>query len=267
VDTFDDGGTASYNGLLPAVTKRLSKGLLMNVNYTWSHCIGDLNIGDATGNAGAGYVQPGNRRLDRSNCQSNEIGGTFSADRRQIFNSTVVYRTPKLSNRLATMTLSDWVITGIYHATSAYWLTAVLSTDVARTGATVERPLQILADPLCPNPGPAPSCWINPAAFATPATGTLSQVGKNNIPGPAFWNFDLALAKEFRIHEQHRVEFRAEAFNLTNSFRSGVPYAPGASGLAAGGSGLGTTFGTSTFGQITSALDPRIVQLALRYIF
>ena len=37
---------------------------------------------------------------DRSNCQSNEIGGTFSADRRQIFNSTVVYQTPKFGERL-----------------------------------------------------------------------------------------------------------------------------------------------------------------------
>ena len=80
----------------------MSKGLGINANYTWSHCIGDLNIGDATGNAGAGYVEPGNRRLDRSNCQSNEIGGTFSADRRQIFNSTVVYRTPRLGNAWAT---------------------------------------------------------------------------------------------------------------------------------------------------------------------
>jgi hypothetical protein len=267
VDTFDDGGTASYNGLLLAVTKRLSKGLSLNVNYTWSHCIGDLNIGDATGNAGAGYVEPGNRRLDRSNCQSNEIGGTFSADRRQIFNSTVVYRTPKLSNEWATRALSDWQLTGIYHATSAYWLTASLSTDIAETGATVERPIQVLSNPLCPNPGPAPSCWINPAAFATPATGTLSLVGKNNIPGPAFWNFDLALAKDFRIHEQHTIQFRVEAFNLTNSFRSGIPAAPGSTGLAAGGSGIGTTFGTSTFGQITTALDPRILQLALKYSF
>ena len=267
VDTFDDGGTSSYNGLLLAVNKRLSKGLSLNVNYTWSHCIGDLNIGDATGNAGAGYVQPGNRRLDRSNCQSNEIGGTFSADRRQIFNSTVVYHTPTFGNAWETRLLGDWAVTGIYHAMSAYWLTASLSTDVALTGATVERPNQVLASPICANPGPPPSCWINPAAFATPATGTLSSVGKNNIPGPAFWQMDLAIAKEFRIRENHRMEFRAEAFNLTNSFRSGIPQAPGSTGLAAGGSGIGTSFGTSTFGQITTALDPRILQLALKYSF
>ena len=273
VDVFDDGGTSSYNGLLLLVQKRLSKGLLGNVNYTWSHCIGDLNIGDSTGNAGAGYVMPNNRRFDRSNCQSNEIGGTFSADRRQIFNATLVYRTPQLSNKLMTHLASDWVITGIYHAMSAFWLTPTLSTDVALTGATVERPNLVLPNALstshgqaCATSAPCVS-WINSAAFATPAPGTFGNLGKNTVAGPAFWQFDLALAKEFRIYENHKIEFRAEAFNLMNSFRAGVPSAPGASGLGAGGSGVSTVIGTPTFGNITSALDPRIMQLALRYSF
>ena len=39
VDSFDSGATSNYNGLILAVTKRLSKGFLMNANYTWSHCI------------------------------------------------------------------------------------------------------------------------------------------------------------------------------------------------------------------------------------
>ena len=55
---FDSGATSSYNGSLLSVTKRLSKGLLMNANYTWSHCIGDLSIGDSTGNAGQGLAIP-----------------------------------------------------------------------------------------------------------------------------------------------------------------------------------------------------------------
>jgi hypothetical protein len=77
----------------------------------------------------------------------------------------------------------------------------------------------------------------------------------------------MALSKEFRIRERHAIEFRADAFNVTNSFRSGIPQAAGAAGNAAGGAGIGTTFGTATFGQITSALDPRIVQLAMKYSF
>src|SRR5579863_1108352 len=265
VEQLDSSGTSSYNGLILAVTKRLSKGLSANANYTWSHCIGDLSIGNSTGNAGAGLAMPNNRRYDRSNCQSNEIGGTFSSDRRQIFNSTLVYQTPKFSNRTLGLFASDWKVAGIYHAMSAYWVTASLSTDVSLTSdsAANQRPVQVLTNPLCANPGPAPSCWINPAAFASPAPGTLSATGRDNIPGPAFFQIDTAVSREFRIREGKTIEFRAEAFNVTNSFRAGIALPS----LSAGASGLGLTYGTSTFGQITSALDPRIIQLALRFQF
>jgi hypothetical protein len=262
VDSFDSGGTSSYNGLLLALTKRFSKGFLMNANYTWSHCIGDLSIGDSTGNAGQGLANPNNRNYDRSNCQSNEIGGTFSADRRQIFNLTVVYQTPKFANRWESVFLSDWKFAPIYSFKSAYWISAYLSTDVALNGDTGnERPVQVLSDPLCANP--SPSCWINPKAFVTPAAGTLSGLGRNNIPGPHFFGIDMAVSREFPILERYRLEFRAEAFNLTNSFRAGISLPA----LTAGASGVNTIFGTPTFGQVTSALDPRILQMAMKFSF
>ena len=58
VDSFDSGATSSYNGLLLRLAKRFSKGFSMDANYTWSHCIGDLSIGDSTGNAGQGLANP-----------------------------------------------------------------------------------------------------------------------------------------------------------------------------------------------------------------
>jgi len=54
------------------------------------------------------------------------------------------------------------------------------------------------------------------------------------------------------VRENQRVEFRAEAFNLTNSVRYNNPT---------------SNLSTNTFGQITSALDPRIMQFALKYVF
>jgi hypothetical protein len=134
-----------------------------------------------------------------------------------------------------------------------------LTTDSAAN----QRPVQILQNPLCPNPGPAPSCWINPNAFATPALGTLSGTGRNNIPGPGFWQFDTAISREFRVRELGALEFRAEAFNVTNSMRPGISLPS----LQSGASGLGLTIGTPTFGTITSALDPRILQLAMKFSF
>src|SRR5207248_3071602 len=93
VQIFDNSGTSSYNGLILSIQKRLSKGIAISANYTWSHCVGDWAIANSTGNAGAGLAIANNRRYDRSNCQSVELGGTFSADHRQNFNSTVVWET------------------------------------------------------------------------------------------------------------------------------------------------------------------------------
>jgi hypothetical protein len=274
VEALDSGATSSYNGLILTVQKRLSKGVTVLGNYTWSHCIGDLSIGDSTGNAGAGLAIPNNRNYDRSNCQSNEIGGTFSSDRRQIFNLTVVYQTPRLANAWQNRLLSDWKIAGIYHAMSAYWVTPILSSDIALNGDSgTERPAQILQNPLvahtgspCANIAPCET-WINNStttpAYTSPAPGTLSGTLRNNIPGPGFFQFDMDVTRAFRFRERYTLEFRAEAFNLTNSMRPGIALPS----LAAGASGLGLTFGTSTFGNITSALDPRILQMAVKFMF
>jgi hypothetical protein len=261
MDTYDSGATSSYNGLILNVSKQLSHGVSANANYTWSHCIGDLTVGNSTGNAGAGLVIPNNRAYDKSNCQSSQIGGVFSSDRRQIFNSTIVYETPKLSNRMADRFLSSWRLSGIYRAQSAPWLTVTTATDIALTAAGTQRPVQIMGNPLCANPGP--NCWINPAAFANPAPGTLSSMGRDNVPGPSFFDISTAVGKLFQITERQNLEFRAEAFNVTNSYRAGI--APPA--LTSGGAGLVTTFGAANFGKVTSALDPRILQMALKYTF
>ena len=263
MDVYDDGGTSSYNGMILSVQKQISKGLSASANYTWSHCIGDLAIGNSTGNAGAGLLIPYNRAFDRGNCQSSEIGGVFSSDRRQIFNSTIVYQTPHLPNHTANLLLSNWSLSGIYRAQSAPWLTAGLTQDIQLAGnsAANQRPIQVLGNPLCANP--SPTCWINPAAFRMPAIGTLSPMGRDNIPGPSFFDIDAAVSRIFQIREKQTLELRGEAFNLSNSFRAGI--APPS--LFAGGAGVVTTFGTPNFGQITSALDPRIIQLAMKFVF
>jgi hypothetical protein len=263
VQILDNSGTASYNAMILSIQKRLSKNISISANYTWSHCISDYSVASSTGNAGGGDVYPNNRRYDRSNCQSVELGGTFSADRRQNFNSTIVYETPKFSNAKVSMLASGWKLAGIYRAQSAPWLTVSLASDVALNGqsAATERPVQVLQNPLCANP--SPTCWINPAAFALPAPGTISPLGRGNIPGPAFFQIDAAISREFRIHGGATLEFRGEAFNLSNSYRAGVS----PPSLATGGSGLSLTYGTSTFGQVQTALDPRIIQVAAKFTF
>ena len=73
----------------------------------------------------------------------------------------------------------------------------------------------------------------------------------------------MSLSRAFRIREHQSIEFRADAFNLTNSFRAGVP-----SGLTtSGGTGVTTTVNSAQFGQILTAMDPRILQVAAKFVF
>jgi hypothetical protein len=94
--------------------------------------------------------------------------------------------------------------------------------------------------------------FLNPKAFAAPLPGTLGNLGHAAIRGPGTWQFDVALSRNFKVRETQRVEFRAEAFNLTNSFRMDT---------------LDSNSTSSTFGQIIAARDPRIMQFALKYVF
>jgi hypothetical protein len=68
--------------------------------------------------------------------------------------------------------------------------------------------------------GGANSQWLNPVAFGQPDSGTLGNLGRVTIILPAAWQWDLALARTFRLHESQSVEFRAEAYNWT-TFRPG----------------------------------------------
>ena len=207
---------------------------------------------------------PNNRRYDRSNCQSIEIGGTFSSDRRQLFNWTTVYETPKFGNRTTNLLASGWKISGIYRAQSAPLLTVALTSDVSLTGAAAgsQRPNFLGGNPLCANP--SPTCWIDPTKFATPAPGTLGNLGRSNIPGPAFWQVDMALSRVFTVKEGYTLEFRAEAFQLAEQ-PSRWYFAAESSGWRIGRQPK--LRNSEPFGTITSSLDPRILQMALKFVF
>ena len=251
VDQFESGGTSSYNGMIATVQKRLSRGVSINANYTWSHCIGDVTIASLVGGTGGTYTDVNNRRADRGNCQTGTLAGTQALDRRHIVNFTPLLESPRFNDRILRAAASDWRLSTSYRFLSGAFQTAADGTDVALTGAAGQRPNQVLANPLCDHPNAA--CWINPAAFAIQPAGTLGNAGRSNIPGPGFFQIDMALSRIFKVHERMNLELRGEAFNLTNSYRAG-PVTTARNNVA-------------QFGQILTALDPRIMQVALKLAF
>ena len=146
---------------------------------------------------------------------------------------------------------SDWQVSGILNVQSGNHFAVVTGVDnalnkVAQT--PTQRPNQILDDPYLKQG----YRWLNPAAFQAPAAGTYGTMPINTIVAPGRFNIDAALTRSFRATGTHEVQFRAEVFNLLNRTQLGVPE---------------LRMNQSTFGLITTAGDPRIVQLALKYSF
>ena len=96
--------------------------------------------------------------------------------------------------------------------------------------------------------------FFNTLAFAEVPVGTArpGNAGRGIVEGPRITRLDFSLFKQIPIKEALKVQFRAEAFNITNQVNF---------------SGVSTSLGSATFGRVTSARDPRQVQLALKMVF
>jgi hypothetical protein len=190
INDVDQGGTASYHGLLLSVQRRAARGITLNTNYTWSHCIADITFSDFNTAADASYTNVNNRRADRGNCQAT------GQDRRHLFNVTAVAETPRFSNNTLRMVATGWRLSPIVRISSGRPLTVVSGTDVALIGTANQRPNQVLSDPYLHDAGLK---YLNPAAFAVPAPGTLGNVGVGSVVGPMTWQFDTSLSRTFVI--------------------------------------------------------------------
>jgi hypothetical protein len=160
--------------------------------------------------------------------------------------------TPRFEQKALRMVLTGWRVSGLYRKSSGSYLTIFTGTDRALDGSSGQRVNWLQENPFSDRSGRPMTQYLNPAAFAIPALGTRGTLGRANIEGPGTWQLDAGIAREFNLGETQRVEFRVEAFNLTNSFRAGNP---------------DTTLANGRFGQILSTSSARIMQFALRYVF
>ena len=120
--------------------------------------------------------------------------------------------------------VGGWQLSGIYTYRSGEFLRFANQMD-------------IVGEPTIDNPGPQK--WFNTDAFKvpTPFTPRLNPCQFDNITGPIFWNLDGNVSKTFPIRERYKLEFRFEAYNLTNSLMWANP---------------NMTIGNSLFGRSTA---------------
>jgi hypothetical protein len=165
-------------------------------------------------------------------------------------NSSIVYLTPGFGTGVVRGLFRDWQLGLVFQARSGSPMTPSTTGNLSLTGLGNQRPM-VIGDPDLEDR--TIQRWFNTAAFAANTPGVWGDTPRNFLRGPAFWNIDLALSRALAVSNTNRIEFRAEAFNLTNRVHLGNP---------------NTTFGSADFGRIIATVaDARVMQFAVKYYF
>lgn len=236
----DDGGRAHYNGLLLSMQHRMSNHFSILSNYTWSHCISDVEFLGELGNTV--YQNSFNRENgERGNCTS---------DHRHIFNTSGVITTGGIGNTFAKRLMQNWQFSPILSVFTGQVLTPTDgSRDVSLTADLKDRPNVVLTSDVY---NYTTSSWFKQSAFAIQPAGTFGNAGRYSLVGPGVFSLDMAVSREFQIRERYRIHARADFFNILNHANWNNPT-------------LDITSGT--FGQITTFGSPRIIQMAMKLFF
>jgi hypothetical protein len=156
---------------------------------------------------------------------------------------------------------AGWAVSGISTFASGQPVTLAEYDDNSLSG-TFGGPIDVPS--LTPNGGPLyvrrnprnqTIPYFNPNYFEPEPLGQVGNAMRRFFPGPGILNSDMALLKTTAITERTRLQFRAEAFNVFNHAQFNNP------------SGNVGNPGIGGFGFVTSARDPRIMQVALKLLF
>jgi len=233
-------GQSSYHGLEIEAQKRYSGGLSFISAYTWSKTLDNRSILDLWFGG-----------------SSKALSSLHVAHR---FSYAGIWEVPFGKGRrfgsgappLAEGILGGWQLSGILALRTGFPLTVTTPGNIANTGG-ITQVLHRIRNPNLPRAERREDRFFDTEAFQRPAPLTLGNAGINPILGPGFWNLDLAFGKVFSVREHLQIQFRAEIFNALNHPNDGSP---------------GTSFGTATFGLISSTFgDPRVMQFGLKLTF
>ena len=253
MDIHEAVGTQDYKGLKLSFQRRAAAGVSLSGNYTVSRCFGDpaLQTGGFPQIAN-GYTNPDDFTFDRGLCDQ---------DRTHIAVFVAGIETPQMANRALRAAFSDWRISGILNTRSGQPLNVIAGQDRTFSGIQNQRVDQVLDNPY--GSKKTPNDWLNPAAFALPAPGTLGNFTRNSVRAPGYWSVDLALSRHVSLGPR-TLELRVETFNLFDTFNWGAPIA----GPIQGGRITDTNFSSPAFGRVTTiAGTPRIMQFGVKYGF
>ena len=247
-------GTTNYHGVTAKIEQRFARGLSYLVSYTRSRLMDDASaVFDASILTGPVANYPVADSFDRKRERDYSNG-----DIPHVFVASAVWELPMGSGRarrgngVVGALLNDWSLAAVVTLQSGVPVAVIQTTNFnAFAGFGTQRP-NLVGDPELPASERSPSRWFDTSAFAIAPQFTVGSASRNPVRGPAYRNVDVALSRRVPLRGASGIELRAEAFNLLNTPPLGNP-----NGVA----------GSAAFGTITTAGDPRVVQLAVKLLF
>lgn len=238
----DNVADSEYEALQMKLEKRFSRGLTFTLSYTFSKLIDDASTyfsqtiftGPTLTTIGA--ADAFNRKLERD---------VSSGDIPRVFAAAWVYRIPRWWR------ISGWEIGGLLRIQAGDAVPVTQATNtLSAFGYAVQRPNRTAN----PNAfaGRSAGEWFDKSAFSVAGQFSIGNSSRNPVRGPGLQSADLMIGKTFRMSERFNLEFRAEAFNVSNTPPLNDPNG---------------SFGSAAFGTITSAGNPRDFEFAIKLKF
>ena len=239
-------------------------GLSFDGNYTWAKGMNDVTGFSQEGAQGAYNADPTRIRQIDYGVAENDIQNRFALSL-----NYELAAGHHFGNAIETFALGGWqintitvwqsgkpfsVLNGGGGALGAYGNRA---TPINNGGS--DRPNQVGSTAVSKKGIGPNALYFNPAAFAPQPLGTIGNSVRNSYFGPHFRHVDLSLFKDFKVYERATLQFRAEAFNMSNtpSYQIGQ----GSGNVQIGNSAFGTVTG------VDSNYTPRQLQFALKLNF
>lgn len=262
---------SNYNALQAVITKRMTGGLTLSFNYTWSHMLDDQ---DSSGWGSHGGQQAWQHASSLTLNQAALNYGPSNFDVRQAFKGYAVYQVPfgrgrtfLNKNALVDAVIGGWQLSGTIVESSGnpFQIAGPNNLYNQASGAT-QYVNQVPGVSTTPPGGRNWHHWFNEAAFSAPAAGAFGSVQRNPLVGPGINVVNLGVNKQFSIWEQVKFQLRCDTTNTFNhpSFSAVQTGNNGGVNLTGGGPGLPFT-GTAPLSNLT--VNGRTVQLAGRITF
>jgi hypothetical protein len=241
-------GMSRYNAVLMRLGRRFANRVSFNVNYSVS------KVSDWVDNDSDNLMFP-------YDYKRNMAAAGYDATHSITVDYLIQLPSVKSENKIVNAMIGDWQVSGLTHYQSGFPMTVTCGTNLYGIDANPQgTPCNVSGATNLPGGR------LNPSAFQRPADGVYGNEKRNSNRLNGYGNWDMSLAKNFRIKESMALKFSMDVFNIFNHKEANTFNTSWATDGNTAGSGANAST-LANFGMPTSYRSPRQLQVGLKFTF